>query len=97
MVPKQFACCYFPTDNGVVLLEKKKLTLRSEFKPFGEVDVKFTAENEKDAKSKRDKETVFYYGQILKISTGNTRSITELIPSLSLIDLLICPVLLPII
>ena len=87
MAPKQFACCYFPADNGAVVLKKKKLTLKSEFKPFGEVDVKFTVENEKDTKSKREKETVFYYGQILKISTGNTSSITELTPSLSLSDL----------
>ena len=66
MAPKQFACCYFPADCGAVVLEKKKLALRSDFKPLGEIDVKFTIENEKG-----EKETVIYFGQILKILTGN--------------------------
>ena len=47
MAPKQFSCCYFPAEFGAVVLEKKKLALRSDFKPLGEINVRFTVENEK--------------------------------------------------
>ena len=71
MAPKQFACCFFPADCGAAVLEKRKLALPTAFEPLGEVDVKFTLE--KQDGDKTVKETVIYFGYILKILTGTHR------------------------